>query len=245
MAKTGHELHEPTHTSDQPLYADLASRLKQGIETGKYKPGDQIPSEPELCELSGYSRSTVRKALEVLVEEGFIVKVRGKGSFVADKVPSVSAEVAFEGFTDMMSRQGGDVGTRTVDAAVVVPKDDYARFLGLGPSEQAVMIKRLRLIDGEPASVETTWLPMAYANLLTMDLDRSLYEVLRTTYGIRPAGGRKVFEVTEATVNEAFLLDIPRGAPLMLITDYVDGSDGKPLHISKRVLRTDRYRYEV
>ena len=76
-----------------PLYAELADSLRSDIESGIYAPGDRMPSEPTLCETTGYSRSTVRKALQLLVDEGYITKSQGKGTFVSEWVPQQEANV--------------------------------------------------------------------------------------------------------------------------------------------------------
>ncbi|MEE1158135.1 MAG: GntR family transcriptional regulator, partial [Atopobiaceae bacterium] len=77
--------------SSNPLYSELADKLRRDIETGVYAPGDRMPSEPTLCRTTGYSRSTVRKALQLLVDQGYVTKSQGKGTFVSELPQRVEA----------------------------------------------------------------------------------------------------------------------------------------------------------
>ena len=91
-------------SKSNPLYLELADRLRSDIDAGTYEPGDRMPSEPALVESTGYSRSTVRKALQTLVDEGYITKSQGKGTFVSDTVAHEQVNAAraptFLSFTD-------------------------------------------------------------------------------------------------------------------------------------------------
>lgn len=230
-------------TTTHPLYDVLAATLRENILTGVYPPGSKIPSESELMEDTGLSRSTVRRALEVLVEDGLLVKERGRGTFVAGSPTVDSKRVTFMSFSTEMAKQGHKVATRTVDAGLSASTDGVAAFFGIPTDEQLVKIMRLRYVDGEPFCLETLYFGIDLAELIDTDLTGSLHKVLRETFHREPARGHKTFEVCFATQNEAFLLDVPKEAPLMLVTDYVYDADGAPLYVSKRVMRTDRAKY--
>lgn len=88
-----------------------------------------------------------------------------------------------------------------------------------------------------------TYLPPSFEALIDRDINGSLYTALRQEFHRAPAQGHKTFEVCYASQNEAFLLNVERGQALILITDYVYDTDGRPLHISKRIQRTDRAKY--
>ena len=91
--------------------------------------------------------------------------------------------------------------------------------------------------------LETTYLPPSFEALIDRDINGSLYATLRQEFHRAPAQGHKTFEVCYASQNEAFLLNVGRGQALILITDYVYDTDGRPLHVSKRIQRTDRAKY--
>ena len=227
----------------RPLYDELARILRERILTGSYPPGSKIPSESELMENTGLSRSTVRHALDVRVDEGLLIKRRGQGAFVTD-FPAIDApRPAFTSFTAEMEKRGHAVTTRTVDAGPAAAPHGVAAFLETDGAAELTWIMRLRYVDGEPVCLESTYLPAAFADIVEADLSRSLHAILREVYRRAPARGHKTFEVCLATQNEAFLLDVEKGSPLMLVTDFVCDGDARPLYVSKRVMRTDRAKY--
>ncbi len=230
-------------STTRPLYDELAHILRERILTGTYPPGSKIPSESQLMEDTGLSRSTVRHALDVLVDEGLLTKKQGQGAFVPDTPAIDTASPAFTSFTAEMEKRGNAVTTRTVDAGPAAAPHAVASFLGTDDQGTLIKIMRLRYVDGEPFSLESTYLPASFSDIVEMDLSRSLHAILREAYRREPARGHKTFEVCLATQNEAFLLDVEKGAPLMLVSDYVCNADAQPLYVSKRVMRTDRAKY--
>ena len=231
------------NSTQQNRYIELASSIRNGIAAGTYARGSKLPSEAQLVAETGLSRSTVRHALDVLVDEGLVVKRRGSGAFVAD-VPQVDEDrIAFSSFTSTAESQGLSAETRTVDTGRMPATGKLASFFGVAPGTQMVKLVRLRYIDGLPLCLESVYLPPAFDALIDHELNGSLYSTLRQEFHRAPARGHKTFEVCFATQNEAFLLDVERGAALMLITDYVYDTEGAPLHISKRIMRTDRAKY--
>lgn len=225
------------------LYLELASTIRNQILNGTYSQGTKLPSESELMADTGCSRSTVRHALNVLVDEGLVAKERGRGAFVAGIANGVSDDLSFMSFTQMMGQRGTRAKTRTADAHMARAAGSIATFFDVPAGSPVAKLIRVRYLDDKPLCLETTYLPEEFSALVDEDLDGSLYELLKTRYHRRAGHGHKEFEVCLATQNEAFLLDVARNTPLMLITDYVYDTEGVPLHVSKRVQRTDRAKY--
>lgn len=229
-------------TTTVSRYEELAETLRQKIVSGVYPRGARIPSEAQLMADTGLSRSTVRRALEVLVEEGLLEKARGKGTFVPD-TPALDAErTRFTSFTAEMAKRGAAVTTRVVDITRTSVPGAVANFLGTGGSAVPTVV-RMRYLDGEPLCLETIHLDPACAELADADWTGSLHTLLRERCHRAPGGGHKTFEVCFATQREAFLLDVERDAALMLVTDFALDLAGEPLYVSKRVMRTDRVKY--
>lgn len=236
-----------------PLYAELADSLRSDIESGIYAPGDRMPSEPTLCETTGYSRSTVRKALQLLVDEGYITKSQGKGTFVSEWVPQQETNVQptagamplFMSFTENVRTLGGVPITRTVDIRTVSPTPGLAEFFGVSEDDVFFEVSRLRIVDGEPVMLETIWLPMTYADLTGEELDGSLYACLKARYGVEPGGGSRSIGICYATSRESFQLGVDKDSALMLIEDHVYDQTGAPLHVSKQVTRGDKYQFSM
>ena len=231
------------NTPHTTRYECLADALRDRIATGTYARGSKLPSEAELMEDSGLSRSTVRRALEMLVEEGLVKKERGRGAFVTGIPAAAENTTVFSSFTDQIENQGMKPTTRTVDTGRAKAMGKIARFFGVPAQSPVIKLVRLRYLDDEPLCLETTYLPAEFDALVDRDINGSLYAELRHEFHRAPARGHKTFEVCFATQNEAFLLNVERGCALIMITDYVYDTEGRPLHVSKRIQRTDIAKY--
>lgn len=226
-----------------PLYAQLAAAIRGRIISGTYEHGAKLPSESELMADAGCSRSTVRHAIKMLIDEGLVTTERGRGAFVTGAPGNGGDELTFSSYTQMMEDHGGRAATRTVDACMARAAGAIAKFFDVPPGTPLVKLVRMRYLNDEPLCLETTYLSEALSALIDEDLDGSLYALLRERFHLAAGRGHKTFEVCFAKQNEAFLLDVPRNTALMLITDFVYDADGEPLHVSKRVQRTDRAKY--
>lgn len=112
-------------------YERLAATLRDRIAAGTYARGDKLPSEMELMDESGLSRSTVRHALKVLVDEGLIRTERGRGAFVADTPALHENNLVFSSYTKQVEGQGMKPTTRTVDSGFAKAMGSVAKFLTL------------------------------------------------------------------------------------------------------------------
>ena len=130
-----------------PLYYQLAEILRERIESGALKPGDQLPSERELGEQNSISRMTVRQAITYLAQKGTLIIRPGVGTFVAEPKFTYDA-LHLLGFTEEMMAQGRVVSSRVLEQEIVTPPAGIATQLGLKPNAKTVKIVRLRL-EGE------------------------------------------------------------------------------------------------
>src|SRR5436305_13505479 len=146
--------------------------------------GNAIPSERQLSVDLGVSRLTVRAALDTLAREGHLVRRRGSGTYVQQ--PKIAQELTMTSFSEDMRRRGMAPGSRTLSLARELAGARLGRFLQVSPGEKILVIKRLRLADGETMAIETLHLPEALVpGLEPRDLDNgSFYELLTGRYGI-------------------------------------------------------------
>lgn len=226
------------------LYTQLANQIRSDIYERKFTAGEKIPSEFELSDMYQVSRSTVRKAISVLVDENLLVKAHGKGTFVATESIQQN-NPAFLSFTDNAKSMGQTLITKTVGMKHTEPTPSQKNFFNLKDGDTLLEIERVRSIDNLPICVETTWFTTDFDFLESANLDGSLYAILQNDYNIYPLGGSKTIELCYASVEEAQLLDIPRGFALMLVEDHVYDSRNLPLHITKQVVRGDKFKYAL
>lgn len=172
-------------SSPVPLYYQLAEMLRERIESGSLKPGDQLPSERELGEQHGISRMTVRQAITYLAQKGTLIIRPGVGTFVAEPKLTYDA-LHLLGFTEEMMAQGRVVSSRVLEQEIVTPPAAVVVKLGLAPNAKTVKIVRLRLEGETPLLLETIHISAAPCpRLEKQDLARnSLYSVLENKYDI-------------------------------------------------------------
>ncbi len=229
-----------------PLYHQLKLALHQEIERGIYKPGDRLPSEPELIREYGVSRITVRQALDELEAEGLIVRRHGKGTYVAER--RIEQElVRLTDFMEDMQQAGQNPSSRVLAFAHEPASPLIAGALHLTEGTEVVRVERLRLADDRPIAYDITWLPLRFGALLAgMDLTQeTIYHILEARYAIPVVSGAFSITATTATNQQADLLDIPAGAALLLIQRISYTTKEEPVYVQDRYYRPDRVQYRV
>ena len=231
--------------SIQPLYKQLMDIITGQLKNGTYKPGEKIPTEPELAELYQVSRITVRRTVEELCTQGYLVKHQGKGTFV--KSPMIFRK--FESQKNMSfsesCRQSGRVPGSHVLAFCRKSSDSLTSdFLQLAPDEEVFFLERLLLADGIPIINVHTWLPVR----LFPDFDPkavengSFFEYLKSAYSYSIAdSSRSTVSVTTASADMAQTLSLAPGDPVMILDSYMQSPDGAPLYISREYIAGSRY----
>jgi GntR family transcriptional regulator len=228
-----------------PLYYRIKRDLLAAIEEGTLKAGDRVPSERELTERYGVSRMTARHALGTLEQEGFLQRVQGKGTFVAP--PKLEQPlVGLNSFTEDMRMRGLLPSTQVRSVTVEPAGERLGALLGLPAAEPAYRIERLRLANGEPMALETVYLSARLVpGLPDLDLTRSLYALLEERWGIRLAGAMQSLEAVLAGPEEAEVLHVLPGAPLLALTRISKNRAGDPIEYTRSLYRADRYRFTV
>ena len=156
-----------------PVYYQLKEIIKEKITKGTWQVGQCIASERELTEAYGVSRMTVRQALGELVQEGLLVREKGKGTFVCE--PKVKQEDMMS-FSDIIKKAGRSLITKVLDFEVINTPDELADTFDV---EKIYKINRLRLVDGEAVANEVVYIPCEYCGFVTKeDLEGSLFKLL-------------------------------------------------------------------
>lgn len=229
-----------------PLYYQLADQIKDRIQAGELRAGDQLPSERELGELAGISRMTVRQAMAYLVREGALEVKAGVGTFIA-KAKMTYDLLHLLGFTEEVIRQGGTVTSQVLEQATVSAPPSIAAGLNLKAGEEVVKIIRLRLVGDTPLLLETTFIPIAICpDLDGQDLSaKSLYTVLESQYGLRLKRTKQTLEATVATVYEGQLFNREPGTAMILLEGVTYLDQEQPVEYFKAIYRGDRFKFEL
>lgn len=223
-----------------PRYQQLSRYLKQAIRSGLLQTGSQMPAERDLAELADISRVTVRKAVAELVADGLIEQRRGAGSFVLPHAPKLEQSLSsLVSFTENMTARGKTSSSEILRHGLFSPTPEELMTLGLATGEQVARIKRLRSADGVAMAIESSSLP---ADILPDPgrVDTSLYAVLRD-YGSAPSRAIQRVTATSLGAEDARLLNVAEGAPVLLIdrTGYL--ATGRPIEFTRGLYRPDIY----
>lgn len=224
-----------------PLYYQIQECLLERIRSGALKPGDLIPSEAKLSASLGISRMTARQALKMLCSKGVLYSERGRGTFVArTKLEKNFRQV--QSFSGKIQERGSQPRSRVLAFRQMRPDPEMTKMLQLAPEEEVILLRRVRLADSVPFSIECAYLPLRrFPELLKkFDTRGSLYQALAERYGIQIAAADEEAEAGVANVEEASLLRISRRAPVFRFTRVLYLRDGEPVEFVKSTYRGDR-----
>lgn len=228
-----------------PLYLQLKRLIKAQIQDGRLAPGDRVPSERELSDQFGMSRMTARQALIELVREGLLYREQGRGTFVAVRKVSQGL-LTVTSFTEDMHSRGIVPSSVILSLTTEAPSLPDRERLRLDLGHQMVRVRRLRLGDGRPMALEEASLPQSLVEgIEEHDLSRgSLYEFLKSRQ-IELQGAHQTLEAILADEEQAMLLAVPQGAPLLLLERLSYDQFERPAEFVRAVYRGDRYRFYV
>ena len=230
-----------------PFYIQVLDAIKEQIDQGEISSGEQLPGEPELCRIFDVSRTVIRQALKELEIQGLIVREKGRGTFVAEPKIGESLFQELTGFFHDMETRGHRPVSEVLKQEVVVPSQKVASYLNLDGGAKVIQIDRLRFVQDEPIVLVTTFLPFDLCpDLVEADLSQqSLYAYLEHAYDLRIVRGTRSLEAVPATEHEAELLNVKKGAPLILLDSVSYLADGTALEYYHALHRGDRSRFEV
>jgi len=204
--------------------------------------GQAIPSERRLSSDLGISRLTVRAALDDLVRDGYLERRHGSGTFVSE--PKIAQQLTLTSFSEDMRRRGMVACSRTIELRETHAGAAVGRALNVSPDSRVVLIRRLRLADGEPMALETLHVPAAIVPGLTREQleDSSFYELLEREYGVVIGTGMQSIEPTVTNEEESELLGVPLHSPAFLFERTSRTEDGATVEFVRSLYRGDRYR---
>jgi len=235
-------------TSRIPYYFQIEEWLRSQIESGALSPGDPLPSEMALSQQLGVSRIVVRQAFNDLTGEGLLVRRRAIGTFVAPprrQVPILRDRL--RGLTEDLSKEGLSVRSRVLSQQLVPASGEAMHELQVEPEAPLLEVRRLRSVQNIPIVIETTYHPYTrFPDLLHIDLtDRSIYAILEQEYAVHPAQARDRFVAEAATKEDAALLEIEPGAPVMRYKRTARDQSGQIMEFTVSIYRADQYQFVI
>lgn len=227
-----------------PLYYQVMRSLKEDVLTGRFHPEERLPSEAELTEMFSVSRVVVRQALQMLEDQGLVVRSKGRGTFVASELASDEAPV-LSGYIEDFLRVGGALNVKVIEFGLIKASPDLAAVFKVPEGSDLFHVKRLRSVQSWPFSVVDNYLPYEIGKMLPMAYleDEPLMTLIEKHVGIPIEWASQVFQAVSADTTLAGLLDIDAMAPIlkMILTAYT--AENRAVNHAAVHFRSDRYNH--
>lgn len=231
-----------------PMYYQLKKIILDMIKEGSLKPGDMLPTELELSEVLGISRTTTRQAMTELVMEGQLYRIKSKGTFVAEKKVVQDFTNVIRASHNLLQAQNVKTTTKVLMLKVEKANDLISKMLQINEGDDVIHLCRLRFVNDEPNVLADAYLPMICKEMLNMDMNKTgLYEFLDMNERTMADKAVRELEAISADDKEAEMLEIKEGDPIQLTTSVTYAKSGQPIEFSIAKFRGDRnvFRCEV
>jgi len=230
--------------SQQKLYVQMYSIIKDKIEQREWSAGSQIPTEDELCTTYNVSKATVRMAIAELVRNGYLRKQQGKGTFVSHALPDLGITMKTK-LTEDMFGEGVVARKEVLVKGVKVPPDDVLNHLQSEGDIYYILCKRV--VQGEPAYLEESFVPLEVVpDIEEVDVCQTpFYEMMQLRAKKKIQKVVQMIEIAEMTGDAAEILKSGKGAPMLLLHRLLVGTDGKPLAYTRLMGDGKKYKLQT
>lgn len=231
-----------------PLYYRVFRTLERRIRDHRYKQGDRLPSEDELCREFGASRITIRQAVGRLVDRGLVTRRRGSGTFVSTRQEERSPEtVKFTAALEDLFAQVETVSTKSAQITEEQPPLDVRTLLGLDEGTPVVVVRRVRAFRDQVFSLTTNYLPSHLRGKLSeSDLYRyPLLRLLEERLNVDFRHADQFMEARLADEDVAKMLGIRFGDPVLFVERLMYEEEARPFEVVRSYYRADVYRYQL
>ena len=229
-----------------PYYHQVKEAVRALIASGELKPGDMLSSEFSLSEQVGISRLVVHRAYRELVTEGLLIRKRAVGTFVAPLIKrSFTVTGPLFSMTENLSADALEPSNKILLQEVILASEEIRNELKLPEGGQVIHLRNLRFAKQLPFAVEEMYFPFErFPALANLDLNnRSVYVILEKLYDAHPQEALDLITADSASSQEARLLGINKGAPVMRVKRISTDRSGLPVEYSKIVFHADRYQF--
>lgn len=225
-----------------PLYKQVANKIKNQILSDNLNKDDAIPSEQKLAAIFEVSRVTIRQAIQLLVDEEILYKIRGSGTYV--KQPRIEHDIYhLQGFTEEMKKLNHVPSNHVLEFSMQVPPENILEMLKLQDGEKVFFIRRLRCGDGEPMILEETYMPVSlFPDLSVEVMTRSKYEYVENKgYKIKERQG-EIFPYTPSKELKKILQMKDHSCLAMNLCAFLE--DGTIFEFTRLYYRNEKYTFK-
>ena len=232
--------------SNKPIYLQLVSLIKNMISQKELRSGDLLPSEHELCDIFGISRTTVRLAMQTLAKEHLVERIKGKGTFISSPMFSRTLNNLYS-FSGEMQRLNIDSDSQVISFRKVDMPQEFMEHFSGHSGKKLFRIKRIRSVNGTPLTIETVYIPTFICPGLNAELikNTSLYFILNKLSDITPVKAKETYTASSISKEEASLLKVPTSTSVFRVKRISYDLNIGVFEIAFIVVRGDKCSYEV
>lgn len=229
--------------SSEPIYVQIKNEIKKKAIDGQWEPGYRLPSEEQLVSELNVSRGTLRKAVTMLVEEGVLEKIQGKGTFVTKEKISYPFAQELISYEESMKNKGLNFETNVLKQSTIIADKKIQKELDLGSDSKVLYLKRVRSVENEPAILLYNWVSLSRCPGLDKAefVSNGLFAAIEKIADIKIKFGVRNFSADIVTKEEAKLLNLKAGNPILCIHQTTYNAASEPIECSRVLLRTDQY----
>ncbi len=227
-------------------YVVVFNKIKEEIESGQYTVGSLLPPEPELEKLHFVSRTTIRKAVELLAKEGYVKVKQGYGTEILEHKTSQNLN-SITSVSQTLRNKGYKVGVKNIHMSVInIESSTVCEALGIQKGTKVVEISRIQTADGAPVSIVKNYIPYDLVSGIenTGEKIASLYEFLDKNFGISINASHDKIGACNANFEESILLETSPGVALITI-DRTCYSNGRAVEFDYVKILASKYEFEV
>ncbi len=237
-------MQEINKNSPLPLYYQLKESILNAVKNKEFDVGDRLPSERELAEYHNISRMTVKKAVDILVDNGYLLRKQGSGTFVTDYQQSYSISPLLS-FTKEMEKKGLNYTTKILNFTEL--KDQNAADkMNLKPAAKLFKLERLRLIENKPFLLENTYLAAEnFSNLKKDELENnSLFRLVKEKYNIQLCNAEAEVEAVIFDSTIADKMQVKEGMLGLYFEQFSKNENEEIIEYTSAYYRNDNYKFK-
>ena len=226
------------------IYKSIADRLRLRLNSSDFNIGSPLPGEKKLAEVFGVARMTIRKAIDLLIEWGLVVRRHGSGTYVAHK--DIHHETTnLTGLAEILRQQGREVSSKVLVFEVMPAPPAIASQLRIQINERIYFSRRVRYVDGKPLMLEDSYMPVKlFRNLSLVHLEGSKFDYIEKECGIIISGNYESLAPVLADKQLAQSMNLPEQTPLLRITSLSYSDSGEFLNYSVMFRNASEYQVD-
>ena len=228
-------------------YEKIAFDIKEDILSEKYKPNEQLPFEKELCEKYNVSKMTVKKALDLLVNDGLIIKRRGSGTFVKDitekEIQRIIEKKQFSGLTT--TSIGHKVTSKVLEFKIINATKEIADILKIEEDEFIYFVHRVRYVDDKAVFIEKTYIPLnLIPGMKLADVKKSIYGYIKDKLGLNIQSAHSTVRAMKSDELDRKYLNLEKDEPILEVERVAYLDNGKVFEYSFSRHRYDKFEFK-